>query len=64
MRVIFGIVLGAFLTVGSAFIADQMSAGGAGVERPMVNWDVVAKNLRELKVHLRDQWAKRSAPKE
>jgi hypothetical protein len=63
MRVIFGIVLGGFLTVGGAFVADSMSSGRAGVERPMVNWDVVGKNLRELKVYLRDQWAKASAPK-
>ena len=56
-------MLGAFLTVGSAFVVDSMSSGRAGAERPMVNWDVVGKNLRDLKVYLHDQWGKWSLPK-
>jgi hypothetical protein len=65
MRLIFGMVLGVLLTVGTAFIADSMSSPAAGTatseQRPMVNWDVVGRNLQELKAHLRDQWAKLSA---
>jgi hypothetical protein len=67
MRLIFGMVLGALLTVGVAFVADSLSAPASGTgassgeQRPMVNWDVVGKNLQELKVHLREQWAKLAA---
>ena len=60
MRFILGIIIGAALTVGGAYVADKTAAASA---QPMVNWDVVGKNLRELKVYLRDQWAKASAPK-
>jgi hypothetical protein len=67
MRLLFGMVLGAGLTVGTAFIYDQTSSSAAGTsgttaeQRPMVNWDVVGRNLQELKNQMRDQWAKMSA---
>ena len=57
MRVIFGIILGFALTVGSAYIADTMRSP-ATESRPMVNWDVVAKNVGGLSDLARDGWKK------
>ncbi len=47
MRTFFGMILGAALTLGGAFVYDSMQTGtraDGAVERPMVNWDVVGKN--------------------
>lgn len=46
MRVLLGIILGAALTVGGAYLYDSHNALQAGnataaAQRPMVNWDVV-----------------------
>jgi hypothetical protein len=41
MRMIFGIVLGAILTVGAAYYRDSTYASAA--ERPVVNWDVAGQ---------------------
>jgi hypothetical protein len=42
MRVIFGIVLGAILTVAAAYYRDTTYASptSANPEKPLVNWDV------------------------
>ena len=53
MRLILGIILGAALTVGGAYVAD--SAAGAGGAK-MVNWDVVAKNFDEVSAATRAGW--------
>ncbi len=60
MRLLLGIILGCLLTVGTAYVADYTTSGGiAGAEqRPMVNWDVVAKNMQELSSRARQQWSK------
>ena len=47
MRVLFGIILGAVLTVGGAYLYDSHHAAEAvgapaSAQRPLVNWDVVA----------------------
>ena len=55
MRLILGIILGAALTVGGAYIWD--TAAGAGA-KPMVNWDVVAKNFDEVSAVTRAGWKK------
>jgi len=55
MRLLFGIILGVALTVGSAYVADQ-SNGRVADARPMVNWDVVAKNVDQLTTMARDGW--------
>jgi hypothetical protein len=47
--------LGAALTVGGAYISD--TAAGAGA-KPMVNWDVVAKNFDEVSAVTRAGWKK------
>jgi hypothetical protein len=53
MRLILGIILGAALTVGGAYVAD--TAAGAGGAK-MVNWDVVAKNFDEVSAATRAGW--------
>ena len=56
MRLIFGIILGAALTIGGAYISDTASKGPDA--RPMVNWDVVAKNVDALTLMVKQGWAK------
>jgi hypothetical protein len=56
MRMFFGLILGCALTVGGAYVADSV-ASGPGV-RPMVNWDVVAKNIDSVVALARDGWKK------
>ncbi len=54
MRLLFGIILGCALTVGGVYLADHMT--GSAAARPMVNWDVVAKNVDELTTMARNGW--------
>ena len=56
MRLFLGLILGCAITIGGAYVADNMSAG-PGV-RPMVNWDVVAKNIDSVVALARDGWKK------
>lgn len=56
MRLIFGMILGAALTIGGAYVSDTASKGPDA--RPMVNWDVVAKNVDTLTVMVKQGWAK------
>jgi hypothetical protein len=54
MRLLLGIVLGALLTIGGAYILD---ARADGVEqRRMVNWDVVGQRVDELTADLQVIW--------
>jgi hypothetical protein len=52
MRLILGIIIGSALTIGGAYINDKMATGTSA--RPMVNWDVVAKNIDDLTTLARD----------
>ena len=54
MRLLFGIVLGCAFTVGGAYVADHMSSRDSA--RPMVNWDIVAKNVDGIATMARDGW--------
>ena len=62
MRVFLGMILGAALTVAAAYYWDTMrtssvaSGPAASDNRPMVNWDVVAKNVDQLTAMARDGW--------
>ena len=66
MRLLFGIILGALLTIGGAYISDTMTAGEAAVANPdrpsvtvartMVNWDVVGENWRLLRIRVSEGW--------
>jgi hypothetical protein len=57
MRLFMGIVIGCALTVGGAYVVDATKTGPEA-PRPMVNWDVVAKNLGGLSDLARDGWKK------
>jgi hypothetical protein len=53
MRLIFGIIVGASLTIGGAYIVDAMT--GAEV-KPLVKWEVVAKNADAVTTLARAGW--------
>jgi hypothetical protein len=53
MRLLLGIILGAALTVGGAYVTDAVSGAEA---KPMVNWDVVAKNVDHVTTLARAGW--------
>jgi hypothetical protein len=48
-----GIIVGGALTVGGAYVADALSGPEA---KPMVNWDVVAKNVDNVTTLARAGW--------
>jgi hypothetical protein len=62
MRVFVGMIVGALLTVGAAYVhdagvvQDSMGSLPRTDQRPMVNWDVVAENWYQLSGRLRRQW--------
>jgi hypothetical protein len=62
MRVLIGIILGVILTIGGAYLYDShnaMTAANApGVQRPMVNWDVVGNNWNRLTERARAEWSR------
>ena len=66
MRLLFGIVLGAVLTVGGAYLYDSHQAltaanAPAVAARPMVNWDVVEAKWDHLSDRARAQWNRLAA---
>lgn len=59
MRLLLGMILGALLTVGAAFVADSMTpgAGAGGTEsRHIVNWDVARERLQTFTAYAREEW--------
>ena len=62
MRVLFGMILGALLTVGAAFMHDNWSSpstkgSSSSLAKPrMVNWDVVGANWRLVKHRACETW--------
>jgi hypothetical protein len=61
MRVLLGIILGAVLTIGGAYLYDSHNALNAAnaptsVERPMVNWDIVNTKWQHLTEKARSEW--------
>ncbi len=57
MRLILGMILGAALTIGAAYVSDS-SAKSSPEARPMVNWEVVAKNFDYVTGLVKQGWAK------
>ena len=47
MRILFGILLGAALTEGLAYMIDRRRLADPRGEGPFVNWERVDKSLRE-----------------
>lgn len=60
MRTLFGIILGAVLTIGGAYLYDSHTALNAdrtaSVHKPMVNWDIVNSNWQHLTEKARSEW--------
>ncbi len=63
MRLLFVIVVGAFLTIGATYVHDNWKApsettGSSSTlaQRPMVNWDVVSANWSGLRQRARETW--------
>jgi hypothetical protein len=57
LRILFGMILGAALTIGGAYLHDTQFVGRPGVERQvMVNWDVVSRNWNQLTARVRQEW--------
>jgi len=52
MRMFVGMILGCALTVSGFYAADKISSAA----RPMVNWDVVAKNIDVVVAMAKDGW--------
>ena len=55
MRFILGLIVGALLTIGGAYVADKMSPTGA---KTLVNWDVLAREVDGLTSRAREAWRK------
>ena len=61
MRLLFGIILGACLTVGGAYLYDSHNAlegtnAPTSAQRPMVNWDIVNTKWQHLTDRARSEW--------
>lgn len=59
MRLLFGMILGCALTIGTAYVIDHR-ANIAGTDPAatsrMVNWDVVSSNWRQFSDRARGEW--------
>lgn len=63
MRVLLGIILGAVLTIGGAYIYDSHNAlnaqsAPAVAQKPLVNWDIAATKLQRLTDRARAEWVR------
>jgi hypothetical protein len=61
MRVLMGIILGAILTVGAVYMHDSLVTGNPATQggidgRPIVNWDVAARDWNDFKARVRRTW--------
>jgi len=59
MNLLFGIVVGILLTIGTAFIADAYSAPEVTAEncsKQIVNWDVAKERLHETTLSIATGW--------
>jgi len=63
MRILLGVILGFFLTVGFAYVYDastthpsETTTQASIEQRPMVNWDVVSVNWQGWSLNVRNTW--------
>ena len=66
MRVLIGIILGAVLTIGGAYLYDSHNALAAAnaqatTQRPLVNWDVANVKWNHLTQRARAEWTRLAA---
>ncbi len=63
MRFLLGIIVGAALTIFTAYLIDSRSTV-AGIEptttRQMVNWDIVSQNWQQFSDRMRGEWRRLS----
>jgi len=57
MRVILGMIVGAALTVGVAYLRDT-TIDGATPQKQLVNWDVAAAMASKASAFVSEQWHK------
>lgn len=55
MRLIFGILIGAVLTIGGAYIHDSKVHGPLAEQQRLVNWDVAGTLVRNVLAGAREQ---------
>jgi hypothetical protein len=60
MRLLLGMILGVLLTVSAAWIYDSGRSDQAGIQRTMVNWDVVSENWQAAKARVQQEWTQLS----
>jgi hypothetical protein len=59
MRFAAGLIVGILVTIAAAYLRDAALPSGTGPEaRPIVNWDVVDRSVRDLSETMREQWAR------
>ena len=67
MQAILGMILGAVLVIGGAYVFDSIrtstiaSGPDAQTNRTIVNWDVVASDWQVLKIRAHDDWVRISS---
>jgi hypothetical protein len=57
MRFAVGVIVGVLITIAAVYLRDAALPSGADA-RPMVNWDVVDRSVRDLSETMREQWAR------
>ena len=64
MRVFLGMILGVFLTIGSAYVYDTSTTRSSDPtaqtvqQKPMVNWDVVTRTWQGWSSSVHNTWNK------
>jgi hypothetical protein len=61
MRLLLGIILGALITVGAAYVYDSAhtpATATAAAQRPLVNWDVVGAKWDGLTRRAHAEWTR------
>jgi len=58
MRLFFGMILGAALTIAVAYVSDTATKSPGADTKPMVNWEVVGQNVSALTAAIKSGWAK------
>lgn len=66
MRTIFGMILGCLLTIASVYVHDSMATPvtdgtQASSQEMIVNWDVAAREWRQVKQNVHTAWLKLKA---
>ncbi len=61
MRFILGVIVGALLTIGFAYVHDTRLEETASTERPFVNWDAVGTSAHTATIAMREEWDRLTA---